>query len=87
MPISNEQLAAAEAELEKVRTDWLDRPGVTAIDIGYRYRGGQMTDELAIRVHVQHKLPANQLAPETLFPAYLGPFPVDVIEANYGLEL
>jgi len=35
----------------------LSLPGVTAVDIGYRTEAGKFLDELAVRVHVERKLP------------------------------
>ena len=35
----------------------LSLPGVTAVDIGYKISNGQFTDKLALRVHVERKLP------------------------------
>ena len=81
---SDEEVKAAKAALAKVRENWLRRPGVTAVDVGYRMKGGRMQDELAIRVHVKRKLLPEQLSEEEIFPTSLGLFPVDIIEAEYG---
>jgi endonuclease G len=35
----------------------LSIPGVTAVDLGYKIRDHKFTDELALRVHVEQKLP------------------------------
>lgn len=75
---------AANAELEKVRSDWMKRPGVTALDVGYKYVAGQPTDQVAVRVHVQRKLPLDQIPGHDRFPTHLGTVAVDVIEASYG---
>ena len=83
---SQAEIAEATAELDKVRQNWLNRPGVTAVDVGYKIKDGQLTDELAIRVHVQRKLPPEALKEHDMFPKRLGRFSVDVIEASYGLE-
>ncbi len=81
--IPESEVQAAVAELDKVRARLMERPAVTAVDVGLRYREGQLTDELAIRVHVARKLPRESLAAEQLLPETLGRFPVDVIEAAY----
>ena len=47
-------------------------------------KGGKPTDSLAIRVHVRRKLLAEALPPHEVFPGRLGPYDVDVIEAEYG---
>jgi len=84
--IPNSELNAAINELNKVRKEWLKRPGVTAVDVGYKIKGGELTDEVAIRVHVQRKLPPEAVPEHELFPERLGKFSVDVIEATYGLQ-
>lgn len=76
----------AEAELMKVQGDWLKRPGVTAVDVGLKFKDGQLTDQIAVRVHVRRKLAPESLPPEEVFPERLGRVPVDVIEASYGLQ-
>lgn len=82
--IPESELNAAIAELNKVRDQWLKRPGVTAVDVGYKIKDGKLTDELAIRVHVKRKLPPEALSEHEKFPKKLGRFNVDVIEAEYG---
>jgi endonuclease G len=67
------------------------RPGVTAVDVGYKVVEGQPTDQVAIRVHVERKIPMAQLPEGDAFndtdrdDETVGDFPVDVIEATYGL--
>ena len=75
---------AAVGELNKVRKSWLRRPGVTAVDVGFKIKDGTLTDELAIRAHVRRKLPREALSEHERFPERLGRFSVDVIEVEYG---
>jgi len=82
--IPKAEVEAMTEVLESVRKDWLRRPGVTAVDVGFKYREGKATDVPAIRVHVQRKLPAAAVPPHDLFPERLGRHEVDVIEAGYG---
>ena len=82
--IPESEVDAAMEEMRKVRKDWLRRPEVTAVDVGFKFKDGQMTDELAIRVHVKRKLPREAIPEYELFPEQVGPFLVDVIEAEYG---
>lgn len=90
--ISKKKLDAAIAELRKVRRSWLRRPGVTGVDVGFKMRGRQMTDDLAIRVHVRRKVPIDTLPSkaevfsESDKTSKLGDFEIDVIEADYGLS-
>ena len=80
---SDEEVTSAKNELAKVRKEWLRRPGVTAVDVGYKMVGGQLQDELAIRVHVKRKRSREELNEGEVFPSHLGCFAVDVIEADY----
>ena len=73
---------AAIAELDKVRDEWLRRPGVTGVDVGYRMVAGERSDELAIRVHMEQKPAALSFSTRG---ERLGEFKIDYIEANYGL--
>jgi endonuclease G len=82
--ISPEEMVRAEAALESVREEWLGRDGVTAVDLGFKWRQGQMTDELAVRVHVVKKKREVELSAGELFPEEVQGIPVDVIEATYA---
>ena len=53
--ISPEEMAKAEQALESVRDEWLERDGVTAVDLGFKWSRGEMTGQLSIRVHVARK--------------------------------
>lgn len=79
-------VAAAQAELAKVRNDWQRRPGVTALDVGLKRQAGRPTGDVAVRVFVEKKRPKKELPANEIFPTHLGQVPVDVIEASFGLE-
>jgi hypothetical protein len=81
--INSDEMARAEKILDVVREEWLDRPGVIAVDLGYKWIAGQMTPELSIRVHVESKKHRSFIPKYELFPDRLGGIVVDVIEANY----
>ena len=83
--IREEELAAAEKVLNRVRDEWLQRPGVTGIDLGFKWSEGHMTQTLAIRVHVSEKKLPKDLDPSHLFPKELDGIPVDILQAKYGL--
>ena len=87
MAINPEEMARAQAVLASVQDEWLQRPGVTAVDLGFKWSQGQMTGELAIRVHVTEKRPLAELSEADLFPCEIEGIPVDVIEATYGIQL
>ncbi len=78
------------AALDQVRREWLRRPGVTAVDVGFKIKDREVTDTVAVRVHVGRKLPVAELDTSEVFnetgktPSKIGGFPVDVIEATYG---
>jgi hypothetical protein len=84
--ITPEAMAKAERVLARVRQDWLQRPGVTAVDLGFEWTNGAMTPVLALRVHVSRKKALTELTPQEVFPEMVEGIPVDVIEATYGLQ-
>jgi endonuclease G len=82
-----EEMAHATAVLNNVRDNWLAREGVTAVDLGFKWSQGLMTGKLSIRVHVAQKRPLAELTESELFPKEIEGIPVDIIEAQYGLQL
>lgn len=87
---SSKQVDAAIAELNKVRSSWMRRPGTTAVDVGYKIQEGKITDQVALRVHVQRKLDDKVAEREGILytstskPKKQGGFAIDVIEAEYS---
>ena len=59
------------------------RENVTAVDIGYRYKDGRRTDDLAVRVHLKEKLPESVLEAAEVLPEEIDGVPVDVVQAVY----
>ncbi len=55
---------------------------ILAMDYGYKYTGGKMTNRMAIRFHVAHKLPEGQLAPSACIQSAIKGIPTDVIEVQ-----
>ena len=86
----NQEVEDAIAALDTVRRQWLRRPGVTAVDVGFKIKDEKITDTLAVRVHVGRKIPAAELSKTEVFnetgrtPKKVAGFPVDVIETTYG---
>ena len=60
------------SEMRKIKenseTGILSRPGLTGMDIGYKYVGGKKTDDLVIRVFVENKkdVPEEEKIPQTI---------------------
>ena len=65
-----------------VRTQLLSLPGVHAIGIAYKTRGGRRTDELSLVLHVLKKRPATDLPPGEAIPAEIDGIPTDVVESE-----
>ncbi|MEW5985825.1 MAG: hypothetical protein AB1791_04245 [Chloroflexota bacterium] len=82
--VSRAKLAQAEYVLQQIRDEWLARPGVTAVGLGFKWRDGRMTQEVSIRVHVVHKKPLTELSETERFPKVIQGVPVDVVEATYS---
>jgi len=60
----------------------LSKPNVVACGVGYKETGGVVTDELAVIVSVQRKVPSAQLAPQHMVPRALGEVRTDVVEVG-----
>ena len=60
------------------------RENVTAVDIGYKNRGGNTQKRVVIRVHVREKIDPVFMEPKDLFPKQIGGVTVDVLESNFG---
>src|SRR5205085_6330357 len=64
---------------ESAVADLLNRPDVTGVDVGFKYIGGQRTDQIVIRVFVKEK----KLLPEAKrIPRTIGDVPTDIIQNN-----
>ncbi len=85
--VQPDEMEKAEAALAKVREAWLQREGVTAVDLGFKWSKGEMTGQISIRVHVSRKKPAEELSDADLFPEEVDGVPVDVLEATYGIQV
>jgi len=59
---------------------------VTGIDIGYKIKGGQVTEELAIRVFVRNKIDKSKLKKGQIIPKSTRNIKTDVIEGQYSLQ-
>jgi len=69
---------------QQVEAELLKQYGVTGVDVGYKYVGGKLTDDLAIRVMVEKKkksVPAAEKVPETIDGVK-----TDVIERTFSLH-
>lgn len=82
----------AKEVLAGVRRDWLRKPGVTGVDVGFKIQNGRLTERLSVRVHVERKKPPDLLHETEVFnisgqrDRTEGGFPIDVIEARYAID-
>jgi hypothetical protein len=58
----------------------LSKPNVVGVAVGFRQVDGESTQELALVVMVDHKVPENLLDPEQQIPVTLDEIPIDVQE-------
>lgn len=91
MSRSREELLAETARFQEildsgVREQFAALPGVTQVSFGLKEVGGWPTDDFAVRVYVEEKLPVARLAPEHVVPATVAGVPTDVCRAT-ALEL
>jgi hypothetical protein len=78
-----------QAQTEKIRLvrrtyedELMSKANVVGVGLGYRQRGGERTDELALVVMVKKKVPEAMLAPGDIIPTTLEGVPVDVQEVG-----
>jgi hypothetical protein len=67
----------------EVEAELLKLPGVTGVDVGYKYVGGKKTDVLAIRVYVKQK---RNVSEKEAIPRNIQDIPTDVIERKFVLH-
>lgn len=77
------ELIAIQRETEN---DFLSRPGVTGVDVGYKIVDGQKTDELAIRVYVAKKKSVRSVPKAERIPKEIQNAATDVIERTFVLH-
>ncbi len=70
---------------ESVEAELLKRPGVTGVDVGYKEVKGKPTGELAIRVLVADKKPANKVPEDQKIPPEVNGIKTDVIQRRFVL--
>jgi hypothetical protein len=58
----------------------MQKANVIGVGVGFRERGGRLTDEIVLVVNVTRKLPRHQLAPQDWIPNEIEGVPVDVRE-------
>lgn len=84
--LSPEEMAVLLDILKRNKKGLMARKGVYKADVGYRWKGGKLTGEVAIRVHVREKKPMLELATEDVAPREIEGYPVDVIQSNIELH-
>jgi hypothetical protein len=74
------EVQRAIAVQQAVVDDLIRRPGVTAVDVGYKYVNGVRTDTVAIRVSVAEKKPVSKLTKAERVPDEIDGVPTDVLQ-------
>ena len=78
--VDPKEVETARKVLNSVRSLWLSYANVTGMDVGFRQVGGELTEEIAIRIYVSRKRLPQELAPGECFPTSEQGVRVDVIE-------
>ncbi len=73
-----------QAAYQEALSRYGERENVTAIDIGYKYKKGKVTDQISVRIHVREKSDETALEAADLFPEEILGVAVDVIQATYA---
>ena len=61
----------------------LRRAGVVGVDLGLKRSAGQLLPGPSICIHVERKIPDEELHPRRRLPSRIGRFPVDVVESRF----
>src|SRR5579864_2132802 len=73
--MKNRELRCVHHEAER---EFKRYPGVIGVGLGLKERGGQVTDEIAIRVYVREKVPATRLPDGQCIPPFFRGIPTDL---------
>lgn len=92
-PVPSQTFRAASRARDLAAAHYLFNPRVTLIDVGWRIKENEMTEELAVRIHVRYK-PREAVFesfaasnPELVIDKNRIPFPnVDFVESIYPLQ-
>jgi hypothetical protein len=68
------------AVMKEHKTGLLSKPNVVGVAVGFKQNAGISTQELALVVLVETKLPLNALPPDAQIPESIDGIPVDVQE-------
>jgi hypothetical protein len=85
-PTEGEAAAAAQRASTVKRAyqeELMAKANVVGVGVGFRTRGGERTDEVALVVMVSRKLPREQLAPQDVLPREIEGIRVDVQEVGW----
>lgn len=78
----DEMTRRAKRVQEKYNEQLMALPQVVGTAVGLKKRQGQYTNQVAVVVMVERKLPSTQLAPGEAAPRELEGVPVDVMETG-----
>jgi hypothetical protein len=78
----NPELSRIVAVKDKYEQELLRKKNVVGLGVGFREKGGVLTDEMVLTVMVRRKQPRSRLRPRDLIPAELDGVPVDVKEVG-----
>ncbi len=83
---SNQDLQAATEHIRSVlqahKQELLSKPHVVGVAIGFHQKDGESTQNLALVVMVDQKVPADSLTQEELIPFSIDGVPIDVQEVG-----
>jgi hypothetical protein len=80
----SQQYEAMRLIKDRVSAEFLQRPGVRGIGVGFKEIGGQQINQLAIRFYVTHKYECPE---QEKLPTEIEGIPTDVIELDFKLAI
>ena len=80
--MSDQTIQRAQEVKRRHEAEFMRKPNVVGVGIGYRTRAGQHTDEICIVVSVRAKVPGPEMKRGDLLPESIEGVPIDVIETG-----
>lgn len=86
---TRQEIEKAISVKDRIADGWLQEANVTGIGVGYKTKGGQLTDALAIQVFVERKLAPDAVTSRgyKLVPEKIDNIPTDVVQAGPFKEI
>ena len=74
-----------DAVMRKVFRTFGHLENLRGVDVGFKWRSGHPTETICVRVHVERKVPVDELEPTDVLPREFEGAPIDLIDGAYRI--